>query len=180
MLTIYVEGRRYPAQGVKDADIKDPEALLRKVKQISAAPLVLVDADFIAGRRHLELLLKQVYEALRRGITYAKQLDIDFLARVACETQLKRAVEIVGLKPRRMNILALSLNEDSLPIELVHILESLGTLDDSVIELTYTKFSALIAYHNLTRILDCTLMDEDILAYLIAERSALLACEHRL
>jgi tRNA threonylcarbamoyladenosine modification (KEOPS) complex Cgi121 subunit len=180
MLELDVEGRVYAAQGVRDADIKDPEALIQKVKQISTASLVLVDADFIAGRRHLVLLLKQVNEALRRGATYAKQLEIDFLARVACETQLKRAVKEVGLKLRKMNIVALSLYEGSLPVELIHMLESLGTLDDSVIELTNSKFSALAAYHNLTRIFNCTLIDNDILAYLIAERSALLACEHHL
>jgi len=176
MLTLEVEGRRYAAQGVRDADIKDPEALLREVKQISNTPIVLVDADFIAGRRHIELLLKQAYEAKRRGLTYAKQPEIDMLARVACENQLKKAVEKAGLKPRRMNIIALSLGEDPLPEKLLKMLEALGTLDDSVIELTSEKLAKLLSQHALAQTQASTLID-DPLPYLLAEKSALLACE---
>lgn len=177
MLVLDVEGRRYAAQGVRDAEIKDPEALLQKVKQISTTPVVLVNADFIAGRRHIELLLKQAYEASRRGVTYAKQPEIDLIARVACEKQLKKAVEKVGLKPSRMNILALSLGEGSFSTEFIKVLASLGTLDDSVIELTDEKSPKLISQHDLVEALASTLMDEDALPYLLAEKSALLAYE---
>ena len=177
MLTIDVEGRKYVVQGVRDTDIKDPEDLIRKVKQISSAPIVLVDADFIAGIRHLQLLLKQAYEASRRGLTYAKQPEIDLLARVACENQLKEAVEKVGLKPLRMNILALLLGEGPFPTEVLKMLEALGTLDDSVIELTKEKSAKLLSQHALAQAQNSTLIDEDPLPYLLAEKSALLACE---
>ena len=177
MLTLEVEGIRYAVQGVRDADIKDPEAILQEVKQISNTPIVLVDADFVAGRRHIELLLKQAYEASRRGLTYAKQPEIDLLARVACENQLKKAVEKVGLKPRRMNIVALSLGEGSFPEKLLKMLEALGTLDDSVIELTSEKSAKLLSQHALAQTPDSTLIDDDPLPYLLAEKSALLACE---
>jgi len=177
MLILNVEGRRYAVQGVRDADIKDPEAILQKVKQIASTPIVLVDADFIAGRRHLELLLKQVYEASIRGLTYAKQPEIDLLARVACENQLKKAVERVGLKPRRMNIVALSLAGAPFSIEFLEMLKTLGTLDDSVIDLTDKKSTELILQHSLAQANTSTLIDEDPLPYLLAEKSALLACE---
>ena len=177
MLTLDIEGRRYAAQGVRDADIKDSEALLQKVKQISNTPIVLVDADFIAGRRHLELLLKQAYEASKRGLTYAKQPEIDFLARVACENQLKKAVKKVGLKPQRMNIVALALGEASFPAEFLKMLEALGTLDDIVIELTDEKSFKLLSQHNLAQAQAFTLIDGNSLPYLLAEKSALLACE---
>jgi tRNA threonylcarbamoyladenosine modification (KEOPS) complex Cgi121 subunit len=180
MFTLEVEGRRYAAQGVRDADIKDPEDLLREVKQISNTPIVLVDADFVAGRRHIELLLKQAYEASKRGLTYAKQPEIDLLARVACENQLKKAVEKVGLKPRRMNIVALSLGEDSFPAEFLKMLERLGTLDDSVIELTNEKSSKLLSQHSLAQAYASTLTDENPLPYLLAEKSVLLASEANL
>ena len=176
MLTLEVEGRRYAAQGVRDADIKDPEDLLQKVEQLFNTPIVLVDAEFVAGGRHIELLLKQAYEASKRGLTYAKQPEIDLLARVACENQLKKAVEKVGLKPRRMNIVALSLSEDSFPAEFLKMLESLGTLDDSVIELTNEKSFKLLSQHNLAQAYASTLLDENPLPYLLAEKSVLLAC----
>jgi tRNA threonylcarbamoyladenosine modification (KEOPS) complex Cgi121 subunit len=177
MLILDVEGRRYAAQGVRGAEIKDPETLIQKVKQRFNKPIVLIDADFIAGKRHLELLLKQAYEASRRGLTYAKQPEIDFLARVACESQLKKVVEKVGLKIRRINIVALSLGEGSLPTEFLKMLEPLGTLDDSVIELTDEKSSMLLSQHDLLQVQASTIIDEDPLPYLLAENSALLACE---
>jgi tRNA threonylcarbamoyladenosine modification (KEOPS) complex Cgi121 subunit len=177
MLTLEVDGIKYVAQGVRDADIKDPEELIRRVKQISSTPIVLIDADFIAGIRHLQLLLKQAYEASRRGLTYAKQPEIDLLARVACENQLKEAVEKVGLKPRRMSILALLLGEGPFPAEVLKMLEELGTLDDSVIELTEEKSAKLLSQHALAQAQTSTLTDEDPLPYLLAEKAALLASE---
>lgn len=178
MLTIEVEGRKYAAQGVKDADVKDPEALIDVLKNICPHPIVLLNARFVAGRRHLELLLRQTVEAEKRGLLYARQREIDFMARVACETQLKKAVDKVGLRAQRMDVAAVLLNGGLFPREVMQLLSTLGTLEDSVIDLNEGKTELLVSEHNLREMLRFTPIEEDALAYLMAEKAALLACEY--
>ncbi|MFN3622041.1 MAG: KEOPS complex subunit Cgi121 [Nitrososphaerales archaeon] len=178
MFTIKVDDRRYAIQGIKDAEVENPEALINKLKQIHTHHIVLLNAKFIAGRRHIELLLKQTVEAEKRGLTYAKQREIDLMARVACETQLKKAIDKVGLKPQKMDLVALVLDGDNFPSEATQILKTIGTFDDSVIELKGEKVKLLLSEHNLTQTLESALLGEDALAYLIAEKAALLACEY--
>lgn len=178
MLTIKVDDRKYAVQGIKDAEIENPDALINKLKQISTHHIVLLNARFIAGRRHLELLLKQATEAEKRGLTYAKQREIDLIARAACETQLKKAVDKVGLKPQKMDLVAILLDGDNFPPEYTQILKTLGTFDDSVIELKEEKVELLLSEHNLKQSIKSALLGEDALAYLIAEKAALLTCEY--
>lgn len=178
MFTIEIEGRKYAAQGVRNAEVKNPEALLDIFKKVSTNPIVLLNAKFIAGRRHIELLLKQSVEAEKRGLTYAKQREIDFIARVACEKQLKKAVDKVGLKPQKMDLAVLLLGGDNFPSEVMRLLKTIGTLDDSVINLEEKKKMALLSEHSLKQTAEYVLLNEDPLPYLLAEKAALLACEY--
>ncbi len=77
-----------------------------------------------------------------------------------------------------MSIAAVSL-EAEFPETSLNLLTSLGELDDSVIELDEEKALLLALVHNLRPLLESTSIREDALAYLLAEKAALLASEHQ-
>ena len=64
----------------------------------------LMNADAIAGKKHLEQGTIHAINAFKRGENLAKDLGIEILIRTSAQRQISKAFDILGLKEGKMNM----------------------------------------------------------------------------
>ena len=70
----------------------------------------LMDADGIAGKRHLLHGIIHSINAFKRGKNLANDLGIEICIRLSAQRQISRALDILGLKKGEMNIAVVFIN----------------------------------------------------------------------
>ena len=69
-----------------------------------AGIIQLMNADAIAGKKHLEQGTIHAINAFKRGDNLAKDLGIEILIRTSAQRQISKAFDILGLREGKMNI----------------------------------------------------------------------------
>lgn len=165
--------------GLQKVMVDDPVKFMEKLK--ASFPHIIVqaiNAKFVAGHRHLELVLKQTLEAKRRGILYAKSPELDLLVRISCDTQISRAIKTVGIEKGVQNIVIVALGKKECAESIKDGLRSYGKISDEVIQLTTDKMRTLIRHHGLSKsYVKAVVQTKARLASVLAERAAVLASE---
>ena len=134
-----------------------------------------LDSSYVAGPKHLELILMQSLTAREKNVLYADKQEIDLLARVACDRQFSRALEKVGLRKGIRGIALVALGERSELERLSLTLSELGEPDDDLLELTSEKRRFLTRFHKISqKQLEATRVETDPFPYVLAEKAALL------
>jgi hypothetical protein len=77
--------------------ITDVEAFLHSLSERLGPHVQAVDAERVAGLKHVELATAQAWEAWTKGVSKAEKLELEFLLRLACTDQISKAIERVGL-----------------------------------------------------------------------------------
>lgn len=165
--------------GLREVRVERPEAWLSELRREHPSLIVqAVSAQCVAGKKHAERILKQAWEAKKRGLLYAERFELDILLRFACNLQIREALEAVGLKPGVQDVLLIAIGGKKHLEHLAQASTGLGTPSDRVLELTEGKAEHLRRRHRIPeRMLDSTLVQEDHLAHVLAERAALLVAE---
>lgn len=70
----------------------------------------LLNADAIAGLRHVEHSVNQAFLAFRRHENLANDLSVEICLRCSAQRQISKAFEILGLKEGKMNLCAILIN----------------------------------------------------------------------
>ena len=70
----------------------------------------LLNADAIAGLRHVEHGVNQAFLAFRRHENLANDLSVEICLRCSAQRQISKAFEILGLKEGKMNLCAILIN----------------------------------------------------------------------
>ena len=96
----------------------------------------LMDADAIAGKRHLEHGTIHAINAFKRGDNLANDLGIEILLRTSAQRQISKAFNILGLKEGEMNIAVVMIDW---PDYFIDELSTIFTRDDSVLEADESK-----------------------------------------
>ena len=89
----------------------------------------LLNADAIAGKRHVKHGVNQAFLAFERGENLAKDLSVEICLRCSAQRQISKAFDLLGLKEGPMNLCAILIDCDDYAGEL----SSLFTLDESVL-----------------------------------------------
>ena len=89
----------------------------------------LLNADAIAGRRHIEHGVNQAFLAFERGENLANDLSVEICLRCSAQRQISKAFDLLGLKEGPMNLCAILIDCDDYTSQLA----SIFTLDDSVL-----------------------------------------------
>lgn len=89
----------------------------------------LLNADAIAGKRHIEHGVNQAFLAFERGENLANDLSVEICLRCSAQRQISKAFDLLGLKEGKMNLCAILIDCDDYTSEL----SSLFDLDDSVL-----------------------------------------------
>ena len=162
--------------GIKDVNIKDPEVLLKNIQKVVIGGFAQgFVAQFIAGPKHLELIIKQAWEAKKRNIPYVEKFDLDLLIRIACTLQIHKALKTVGFKKGIMDIVILAIGKEKTLKNLIKYVNSIGTFSDQVLEGNTERIEFLKSTYKISKeLIENTLYRKDILAYLLTEKAAIL------
>ena len=89
----------------------------------------LLNADAVAGRRHIQHGVNQAFLAFERDENLANDLSVEICLRCSAQRQISKAVNLLGLKEGSMNLCAVLIDCDDYTSQL----SSLFTLDDDVL-----------------------------------------------
>ena len=89
----------------------------------------LLNADAIAGRRHIEHGVNQAFLAFERGENLANDISVEICLRCSAQRQISKAFDLLGLKEGPMNLCAILIDCDDYSSQL----SSLFNLDDDVL-----------------------------------------------
>lgn len=159
--------------GLQNVEVDDPQLLIEKLKvKFDGVFIQLVEGKFIAGPLHVELVVKQTLEAKRRGIMWAKDAGIDFLARIACDPQISRALQNIGVKKGLSNLVLVAVGKSKEAKTVSEIASLLGRNSDEEILPNNNKKEFLIKTHSLKG-LEATNMEN--FQKFLAEKAAITA-----
>ena len=89
----------------------------------------LLNADAVAGYRHIEHGVNQAFLAFDRGENLANDLSVEICLRCSAQRQISKAFELLGLKEGYMNLCIILIDCDDYSLEL----SSLFARDDDVL-----------------------------------------------
>ena len=172
--------------GFRDVQTKDVDGLLNAIRRrVKGACVQFFDADLIAGQEHLFFAALNALRAFESKINISSSLAMETLLFASAQRQIKKAVELLGIKTDSSRIAVLILAETKQraaeSLETVSKMIS-GERDDSVTELNEEKFQAIEGlFHVTDRELKAKLkkegLEKEALTDLVIEHVALLATQ---
>ncbi|AEG17337.1 KEOPS complex subunit Cgi121 [Methanobacterium paludis] len=118
------------------SNIKDFNGVMEKISRISRinsdCVVQIMDADGIAGRKHVMHAAIHAVNAFQRNENIAKDLGLEICVRTSAQRQISRALDILGIQEGEMNICAVAVGCDN--GVMVKLGDFLGEMDDSVLE----------------------------------------------
>ena len=134
-----------------------------------------IDPIYVAGLKHLELIVKQSWTALKRDILYADKAEFDIMARLACDSQISRALDRIGLKSNTTEIAVIAMGDKASVERLSSEFHKYGEMDDKPINFTPEKLNFLLKFHKISKeLLGASVLKNELFAYTLAEKAALL------
>jgi tRNA threonylcarbamoyladenosine modification (KEOPS) complex Cgi121 subunit len=181
MIEAEVLGNYLIVEGFKDVKIKSVEEFLGLIRAKSGRCQVQVlDAAFIAGFEHIYFAVLNALKSFRLGLNISKSLAVEILLYASGQDQIRRAIEILGVKQSSRNIalVIVANNRDEAIFTLKEISEIIdGEADQRVIDLTEEKIQGIINSFGISNLeLDASMRGtlKDALKHILIERSALL------
>ena len=116
--------------GLKGEIISVTETLnqINSIKKDSEI-IQLLNADAVAGKRHIEHGVNQAFLAVERSENLANDLSVEICLRCSAQRQISKAFDLLGLKEGKMNLCAVLIDCDDYTSEL----SSLFDLNDDVL-----------------------------------------------
>lgn len=136
--------------------VMDVESLLLNVERISTVRSVttqLLDARYIAGRKHALFSALFALDTLKHGRRHAEKLSMEILVYASTQKQISTAIRSVGVRVGTSEIVAVCIGRDEGSINdvLSQLLVLLnGVQDDSLLELNEGKVERLIEFYNVS------------------------------
>ena len=110
--------------GLKGEIISVSETLnqINSIKKDSEI-IQLLNADAVAGKRHIEHGVNQAFLALERSENLANDLSVEICLRCSAQRQISKAFDLLGLKEGKMNLCAVLIDCDDYTSELSSLFE---------------------------------------------------------
>ena len=83
----------------------------------------LLNADAVAGKRHIEHGVNQAFLAFERSENLANDLSVEICLRCSAQRQISKAFDLLGLKEGKMNLCAVLIDCDDYTSELSSLFE---------------------------------------------------------
>jgi len=130
--------------GFRNVKIKDVNYFLERVrKEVNEAHVQFFDAKLIASQQHLYFAALNALKAFEKKLNISTSLAIEVLLYASAQRQIRKAVDMLGIKPHSSQVAVLVIAETKrgadMALETVSKLIS-GECDDHVLELTDEKF----------------------------------------
>jgi len=147
-------GKHLAVAGFKNVRIKDVKSFLEAVQGASKGFCVqFFDARLIAGWEHLFFAALNALKAFESGVNVSNSLALEILLFASAQRQIKRAVELLGIKPETSVAAVLVMAET--PREVDETLKAVsglvpGERDDGVLELANEKIEAVKGFFKIS------------------------------
>lgn len=171
--------------GFRNVKIVDVNQFVEKIRGAAKPALVqMFDADRVAGFEHLFFAILNALRAFSQKNNISETVDMESLLYASGQRQIRKAIEMTGVKLDTSNVAVLILADDKLKIQngekgvngLIN-----GVRDDQILEVrSEEKIHKLMKLFNVTELELRSLSDRKTADYkmitkLIIERGALLA-----
>ena len=169
--------------GFKNVKVSDPKVLLDRVRETSTAHIQIFDADMIAGFDHIYFSVLNALRAFNSGKRISENLAVEILLYASGQHQIRKAIEMLGVKPSSTRILVVVLSKirDNALQAMLRFSEIVeGEKSDDVVKITDEKFEALKeAFEISDAELDAALRKSrrEALTSVLIERTALLVTQ---
>jgi KEOPS complex subunit Cgi121 len=182
------EFRKYVViTGFRDARIKNVDDFLKTIskKTPQNVETQFFNAELVATWQHLYFAALNALTAFRNGENFSKSLAMETLLYASAQRQIRKATEVIGIKPNSTKIVALVIGEkpEEVKSTLSKISKQIGAKEDeAVLELTDQKTAKIkeafgISSEELVAVMKGHNLQEA-LVDIVIEKMALLATEH--
>ncbi len=178
-----ISGKYIIITGFKEVKIKDVRILFGHIhEKIKGSHVQLFDANLVAGWEHLYFAALNALRAFKTGLNISKDLVIETLLYASGQDQIRKAVEIFGIKPSSSHIAVLIVAGTKTEAdETLKIISNLlqGEICDEVLNLDEEKIEAIKKLFNISDMeVEAASRGESLeksLVNLVIEHAALLA-----
>jgi KEOPS complex subunit Cgi121 len=171
--------------GFRNVKVDTAESFLEEAKKKKPLEAVVqfFDADVIATWQHPYFATINALTAFRNGENISRNLSMEIMLYTSARRQIRKATELVGIKPESCNVAVLTVESDAKAAE--RVMEEVAAVisrvrDDSVLELSKEKI------HKVRRVFDISDVEieavndgnvERAIVDLVIERVSLLATQ---
>jgi len=179
-------GKFIAIAGFRGVQIKGIDDLLNVARgRVKGACVQFFDANLIAGQEHLFFAALNALKAFESKTNISDSLAVETLLFASAQRQIRKAVELLGIKPGSPRIAVLVLAETQQDVaETLEIVSELihGERDDDVIKLNEEKFEVIKRlFHVTDSELEARLekegLEKEALINLVIEHVALLSTQ---
>jgi KEOPS complex subunit Cgi121 len=115
------------------ANIRNFSGIMEELKDLNRGCVVqLMDADGVAGKKHVMHAVTHAENAFARGENIAKDVGLEICVRTSAQRQISRALDVLGIKEGKMNICAIAVGCEANVMKKLE--DILGPRDDEVLK----------------------------------------------
>lgn len=173
--------------GFRNVKIEDVRSFLDYIrKKTEGVSVQFFNANLIAGPEHLYFAALNALKAFESNLNISNSLAVETLLYASAQRQIKKAVELLGIKAESSEVAVVVLAEKETKVR--EALEAIskfvqGIRDDDVTELSDEKFEVIKGFFGISELeLEAKLkkkgFEKKALINLVIEHMALLATEH--
>lgn len=187
LLRYVEEFKKYIAiTGFRNTKIKDTERFLKTIREEKGLDLEIqfFDAKFVATWQHLYFAALNALTAFKNMENISKSLAMETMLYASAQRQIRRAMELLGIKSETSDIALLIIGENLETVKSALSAISLSAEaqhDDTVLELSEEKKEIIQKAFGISELELKTVMKKDdlekALTNLVIERMALLAIQ---
>lgn len=128
----------------KDTHVEDINKTLAELDQKAEGKIFqLFDADKITEPNHIYYAAANAYYAMENKSNISNRLDVETLLYASTQNQISKAISTIGVSRKTQRIAVAVISEKENDSLAKQIAESLGEIDDSVLEPMQEKYEAL-------------------------------------
>ena len=173
--------------GFKNIKIKDVAEFLEKIRKEKPANVEIqfFDAELVATWQHLYFAVLNALTAFKNKQNISKALAIEIMLYASAQRQIRKAMELIGIKPNSSEIAVVVVGENPKTVKtaLSTVLKHFNAeQDNGVLELTDAKMKGIQRVFGISNLEIETIAKGDdfkeALVDLVIERMALLSVQH--
>ena len=138
------DGKYVEITGFRNVQITNAEDLMKAVRNgiPTEAEVQLFDADLIASWQHLYFAVLNAMMAFRTKRNISKSVAVEVMLYASAQRQIKKAIELIGVKKNTANVAAVLVSEKAEPVRraLAAVVNCMDAEpDETVLELSVRK-----------------------------------------
>ena len=140
----------------------------------SALILQLINADYVAGLTHLELIGKQIWSLYEKKLLVAKNIELEILLRIACSNQISYSIKHVGVNKKIKNVGIMVFGTKKSINLFYNNLNKYCIIDNKLLDINENKIKFLSNFHQIPSNIIDSFKSEKLLSHFLAEKAVII------